>query len=376
MTIGIDITPIIYARGVSRYTSNLVRALLETNHPIHLFGSSLRKHNLLTSFAHNLESYYKRVVHTDFGWLPPSLQTFLWHNLKYSTFSSKTKTVSVFHSWDWIQPPDTGIPLVSTIHDLAILTHPEGAHPKIVKQHQQSWDILKERKARLIAVSHATKKDIVQLLGYPSYLIDVVHEALPLEVQEVNSSLTEERAAALHRHLKLEKPYLLFVGTREPRKNLSRLIEAWKPLSADIELIGAGAAGWDQSEEILHPGLRFLGTVSDEELSVLYAEAEAFVYPSLSEGFGLPILEAFHHGTPVVTSNNSGMIEVAGNAAQLVDPLDVESIREGITTILNESIVDQKKRLQRMIIRQQMFSWKRVAKETIAVYKKAVADYA
>lgn len=376
MKVGIDITAIIYNRGVSRYTSNLVRALLENEQEVHLFGSSLRQKSVLESFASTLQSYYNRVIPTDFQSWPPSVQTFLWHTLKRNTFSNKTKQVDIFHSWDWLQPPNTDIPLVSTIHDLAIIKFPEGAHPKIVAQHQQAWDILKARKARLIAVSHTTKKDIIDLLGYPGYLIDVVHEALPKEVREVSINLSQERSEQLAKQLELSKPYILFVGTREPRKNLLRLIEAWKPLNTKVDLLIAGETGWDETETVSEPGLRFLGRVSDEALSVLYAEAEAFVYPSLYEGFGLPILEAFHHGTPVVTSNNSGMAEVAGNAAELVDPTKVESIRKGIQTVLDESSPDQKKRLQRMIIRQQMFSWKKVAKETVAVYKKAISDFA
>ncbi|NCS97977.1 MAG: glycosyltransferase family 4 protein [Candidatus Pacebacteria bacterium] len=376
MNIGIDITAIIYNRGVSRYTSNLVRALIESDQDVVLFGSSFRQKKTLVRFAKTLESFYHRVIPTDFQSWPPSIQTLLWHTLKKSTFSERTQNVSVFHSWDWLQPPDKTIPLVSTIHDLAILKFPENAHPKIVAQHQKAWEILKERKARLIAVSATTKKDIIDLLGYPGYLIDVVHEALPKEVREVGQTMTEERAASIKESLSLTKPYLLFVGTREPRKNLLRLIEAWKPLQSQIELLIAGESGWDTTENVQEVGLRFLGQVSDEELSVLYAEAELFAYPSLYEGFGLPILEAFHHGTPVVTSNNSGMIEVAGNAAELVDPLDVSSITKAIEKILSESNDDQKKRLQRMIIRQQMFSWKKVARETLAVYKKAIADYA
>lgn len=375
MIIGIDITAIIYNRGVSRYTSNLVRALIENEQEVHLFGSSLRQKHVLTQFAQTLEKYYRRVVHTDFQSWPPNVQTFLWHTLGRSTFSERTKRVSVFHSWDWLQPPDKDIPLVSTIHDLAILKFPDDAHPRIQAQHQKAWEILKARKARLIAVSATTKKDIINLLGYPGYLIDVVHEALPQEVREVGLSMTEDRAAQLKKNLQLTKPYLLFVGTREPRKNLLRLIEAWKPLGSEVELLVAGDVGWDDSESVQAEGLRFLGRVSDEELSVLYAEAELFAYPSLYEGFGLPILEAFHHGTPVVTSNNSGMSEVAGNAAELVDPLDVEDITRGLKKVLNESKDEQKKRLQRMIIRQQMFSWKKVARETLAVYKKAIADY-
>ena len=375
MNIGIDITAIIYGRGVSRYTSNLVRSLIEIDQNLCLFGSSLRQRKQLEEFSETLSRYYRKNITTDFQLLPQRLQTFLWHTLKKNTFSSSTKKVDVFHSWDWMQPPLETIPLVSTIHDLAMIKFPESAHPAILHQHQQSWDILKEKKARIIAVSNATKKDIVSLLGYPSYLVDVVHEALPKEVSEVNEAITEEHAAALKNKLALTRPYILFVGTREPRKNVLRLIEAWKPLSGNIDLIVAGAVGWDETTTQQHPGLRFLGRVSDEELSVLYAEAELFAYPSLYEGFGLPILEAFHHGTPVVTSNNSGMVEVAGNAAELVDPESTHSIRTGIEKVLNESSDEQKKRLQRMIIRQQMFSWNRVAKETVAVYKKAVNEF-
>lgn len=374
MKIGIDITSLIYNRGVSRYTSNLVLALMETDNIIHLFGSSLRQKKVLSTFAENLEHHYQRVVPTDFQSWPPKLQTFLWHTLKRNTFSENTKHVDVFHSWDWLQPPNTEIPLVSTIHDLASIKFPEGAHPDIVAQHYKAWEILKERKAQLIAVSHTTKKDIVELLGYPTYLISVVHEALPTEVKEVSLQLSEERAEELKQQLALSKPYILFVGTREPRKNLARLIDAWKPLAKEYDLLIAGDAGWDSTEGLDIPGLRFLGHVSDEELSVLYAEAEVFAYPSLYEGFGLPILEAFHHGTPAVTSNNSGMMEVAGNAAELIDPTDVASIRKGLKTILSESSDLQKKRLQRMIIRQQMFSWKKVARETLEVYKRAIAD--
>ncbi|MBP9781586.1 glycosyltransferase, partial [Candidatus Woesebacteria bacterium] len=102
----------------------------------------------------------------------------------------------------------------------------------------------------------------------------------------------------------------------------------------------------------------------------LYDQARLFLYPSLYEGFGLPILEAFHHGTPVITSNNSGMTEVAGNAAVLVDPLEFESIRDGITTILQEDQATEKIRDQRMILRLQMFRWEDTARQTLSVYQK------
>ena len=367
MKIGIDITPIIYGRGVSRYTSNLVEVLNKrSSAEVCVFGYSLRRRQILENFIQK-----NKLKNFSLHSLPPSIMGSLWR-MGQNKVKRHLPQIELFHSWDWIQPPDQDLPLVSTIHDVSMIKFPETAHSGILRAHQRSWKILKERQAQIIAVSQASKKDIINLLGIPHYQVQVVHEALPNELKITSQFLGEEKAEHIKDKLHLTRPYLLFVGTREPRKNLARLIEAWKPLANDYQLIVAGEKGWDKSEQIQHPNLRFLGQVNDGELIVLYAEAEVFCYPSLYEGFGLPILEAFFHGAPVVTSNVSSMPEVAGNAAELVNPESVESIRQGITTILNEPLEEQKKRLQRMIIRLQMFSWDRVADETIEVYKKAI----
>lgn len=379
MRVGIDITSLIYQRGVSRYTRNLIYALLGKQVDLSLFGYSWQQYGWLKQEAAALVARQPNAevqVHR----LPPKLIELLWR-FHQKPVASSLPNLDVFHSWDWLQPPDTSFPLVSTIHDLAMLKFSEAAHPSILKHHQKSWKVLKERQAHLIAISRSTKKDIVEHLGYPPYLVHVIYEALPLEVHAVNQTLSEERYDQLKAQLQLDKPYIFFVGTREPRKNLERLIQAWEPLAHDFQLIIAGDSGWDATSDnhkyqaLQAQGLRFLGRVSDEALSVLYAEAAVFAFPSLYEGFGLPILEAFHHGTPVVTSNCSGMLEVAGNAAELVEPESVASIRKGLTNVLSETIPDQKKRLQRMIIRQQMFSWEQVATQTIKVYKQAVEDF-
>lgn len=376
MNIGIDITPILYGRGVSRYTNNLVASLLqEDGVNLSLFGSSARRKKELKKIAQELIKISTEPQNHNYliKNLPPNLLNMSW-KLGLNSIEKNLPQVEVFHSWDWIQPPDKNIPLVSTIHDLAILKFPETAHPKVMQMHQKSWKILKDREAQIIAVSQATKKDIINLLGIPAFRIDVIPEALPLETRLSNQNLTEEKANEIAKQLKLFKPYILFVGTREPRKNLMKLIEAWKPLAKDFQLIIAGDEGWDQTgkSQDSNPDLRFMGRVSEEQLAVLYGEAQAFVYPSLYEGFGLPILEAFYYGTPVITSNVPALIEVAGNAAEFVDPDSVESIRAGIIKILNEPLAQQQIRLQKMIIRLQMFSWQTVAKQTLRVYKKAI----
>lgn len=366
MKVGFDITPIMYGRGVSRYTSNVIRALLQhTTTQVTGYGYSFRQKRKLEELAHQLG-----IQHTAIKAIPQSLQQKLW-SIGLNSIQHTLKDIDVFHSWDWIQPPDTKLPIVSTIHDLAILHFPETAHPKVMGHHQQSWRHLKKVEADIIAVSQSTKNDILDLLGFPKYRVHVIPEALPAEFVEVSQRLTEDEVDRIKTQLSLNQPFLLFVGTREPRKNLRRLVEAWLPMAKDYQLIIAGAEGWDDALP-KHAQLRLLGSVTDAQLAVLYGEAELLCYPSLYEGFGLPILEAFLHGTPVLTADRSAMPEVAGNAAELVNPESVADIRKGIETILNESTEQQKKRLQRMILRLQLFNWQKVAEQTNQVYSLAI----
>lgn len=379
LRVGIDVSPMVYGRGVSRYTSNLVTALLKSPKvELSLYGCSWRQKAELEAQVAQLLREKPRTPH-EVQAIPPSVQNILWNWLGMNHIRSTFPKLNLFHSWDWLQPPDRDLPLVSTIHDLAILHFPETAHPKIRSMHEQSWKILKERQAHIIAVSRATQRDVIEMLGFPPERVHVVYEALPVEHRAVSEAMDEETYTAIQTRLNLVKPYILFVGTREPRKNLTRLIEAWQPLSADIDLLVAGERGWDETTKLevtAQKGLRFLGRVSEEELAVLYGEAEVFAYPCLYEGFGLPILEAFYHGTPVLTSSVSSMVEVAGNAAELVDPESVESIREGLESLLKESIPAQQKRLQKMIIRLQMFNWRQVADQTVKVYQHVVDSLA
>lgn len=381
MKIGIDITPIIYDRGVSRYTSNLVQALAQRSDvELRLYGTSMRQKQRLEDFAQEVCRFRSGRHQARIQSYPPKVQEFLWNSLGKNHIRKIFPDVEVFHSWDWLQPPDKDLPLVSTIHDLAILRYPETALPKVVKLHRHSWKVLRQQRAQVITVSQATRRDVIELLHFPPQDVHVVYESLPLESLQVSQRLTEERQEQIKQQLQLNQPFILCVGTREPRKNLRRAIEAWWPLRQDVQLIVAGAAGWDQTEELQEKlqstQLRFLGKVTDEELAVLYGEAELLLYPSLYEGFGLPILEAFHFGTPVVTSNTSAMPEIAGNAAELVEPTSVESIRKGIVKVLTENNEAGRRRLQQMIIRLQLFNWQRVAEETCKVYRKAIQLHA
>lgn len=366
--IGIDATPTIYGRGVSRYTSNLILSLLERNDiSLSLYGSSLRQKTTLKHFAQTLPKTPERVVWQSY---PPTALRMLWQ-LRRNTIASLLPNIAVFHSWEYLQPPDTRLPLVSTIHDLAMLKFPETAHPSVLAAHRRSWEVLQKRQAHIITVSESVRTDVLELLSFAPDHVHTVYSALPRETHVAADSLSKTQQAALATKLHADEPFILFVGTREPRKNLERLVQAWQPLSQDVALIIAGGAGWDEVAALNNPRIQVLGSVSDAELAVLYQNAQVLAYPSLDEGFGLPILEAFSFGLPVVTSNRGAMAEVAGNAAVLVDPESVESIMTGIETVLHESQEEKELRVKQMTIRTQLFSWARTAAETTAVYQRA-----
>jgi glycosyltransferase involved in cell wall biosynthesis len=200
-------------------------------------------------------------------------------------------------------------PLVVTIHDLAVLRHPEWFNRWTASYSRVAVPRVLRAATRLIAVSEFTKREIVSLAGIEAETIEVVPNAVE-QVFEPDGP-------------RAEGDFVLAVGTLEPRKNLSRIADA-----VEGELRVVGARGWGGIDP--PPNVTWLGSVSDEELASLYRGARCLVYASLYEGFGIPVAEALSCGCAVVTSRDSAMEEIAGRDAVYVDPLDVESIRDGI----------------------------------------------
>jgi glycosyltransferase involved in cell wall biosynthesis len=258
----------------------------------------------------------------------------------------------VLHCPSYRAPFRSQTPLVVTVHDLALLRHPEVfnrwsrgygrfAVPRVV------------RAARLvIAVSEFTRGELVELL-------DVEPERIRVVLNGISGLFTPEGRAG-------DSDYVLAVGTLEPRKNLHRLIEATRRL--DVELRIVGRRGWGDVD-VDESRVRWLGEVPDEELAVLYRGARCVAYPSLYEGFGYPVVEAMACGAPVVTSAGGATEEIAGGAAVLVDPLDPQSIRTGI----EEAIANRDELVPKGLARAQAFAPDRFAEGTVAVYREALA---
>ena len=356
MRIGIDISQIVYQTGVSRYTAELVENLLKIDQKNQyvLYAGSLRQRQILKAFVAKLPRKVKLVLSP----FSPKIADLIFNRCNLP-INRLIGNVNVFHASNWMIPK-IECPIVTTIHDLTFLKFPEEHLPYYIAAHKRH--LFRAKKAQVvITVSQATKRDLINE-GFATDKIHVVYEA-------AGSMFKPVKAAVVKAKYQLTKPFILSVGTREPRKNIKRLIQAWKPLRRQYDLVIVGQFGWGEKTQVL-PGIKLLGFVPDEDLVGLYSGAQAFVYPSLYEGFGLPVVEALSCGCPVVTSNVSSLPEIGGEAAIYVDPLSVAAITSGIKTALEST-----SKLRRLGLEQaKKFSWEKTARETLKIYEKVYAD--
>ncbi len=280
------------------------------------------------------------------------------------------------HVLPWTWPARRLPPSVVTVHDLGYHYFPE-SHPARQRFYLTvgtRWSVTTA--TRVIAVSQATAADLVRLYAVPPEKIRVVHEAaVPL------APPCADGVAAAHRRFHLARPYALYVGTIQPRKNLERLIRAYARLAAagdpGWELVLAGKPGWLSDPLFtlardlrMEHRVHFLGYVPDELLPALLRGAIFFAFPSLFEGFGLPVLEAQQLGVPVMTANSSALPEVAGNAALYVDPTDVDAIADAMLRLSQDEALRQQL-IEAGYRNVERFSWEKAAQETLAVLEEA-----
>jgi glycosyltransferase involved in cell wall biosynthesis len=352
MKIAIDISQIVYGTGVSTYTENLVKNLLKIDKESEylLFAGALRrKKDVLSIFPQ------ARVFP-----IPPTLADLVWNRLHIFPIEKLIGGVDVLHTSDWVEPPSKAFK-VTTVHDLIPLKFPRMIHPEIVKVHKRRLSLVKNESDRIIVPSISTKQDLIDF-GVKEEKIRVIAEANNIERS------TSEEVAKIKSKYKISGDYLLAIASSF-YKNIDNVIKAFDLSSAgkDLKLVIIGRQSNTNIEE--RRGIRLTGFVSKDEYAALCTGAKALIFPSLYEGFGIAILDAFACGTPVVTSNISSMPEVAGEAAELVDPDDPSSISEGIEKILR----GPKGFIERGLARVKDFSWEKTAEETLGVYKEAVS---
>lgn len=352
MRIGIDISQTVYGTGVGDYTKNLVDQLLkiDTENDYILFGGSLRRK---TELAH-LFNYPTKIFP-----LPPTAADILWNRWHVFPIEKLIGPLDVFHSSDWTQPPSHAYK-VTTLHDLAPLRFPEDTPKKVRDAHQARLGWVTKEVDKVIAVSSFTKQEAVELLNIDPERIVVIPEAGDERIKRVEKQTIEE----VKNKFKVQGAYLLVVGTSK-RKNLDRIIQAFEKLRGLFDflvIVGTMPQGILSAKNIIYTGF-----VDFYEISALYSGAEALVYASLYEGFGQPILEGMKVGIPVVTSNLSSMPEIAGGAAVLVDPRDVDSIVQGV----KDATKNRGRLIKKGVERVKEFSWIDTAKLTLRIYKDA-----
>ena len=352
MKIAIDISQIVYGTGVSTYTENLVKNLLKIdkeNEYLLFAGSLRRKQDVLKVFSQT------RVFP-----ILPTLADFVWNRLHVFPIEKLIGEVDVLHTSDWAEPPSKAFK-VTTVHDLYPFKFPRLVHPKILEVHKRKMNwVLKESK-RVIVPSNSTKEDLVNL-GIGEEKIKVIYEAPSL------TKTSSDKVDEIKKKYNLQGDYLISIGITK-LKNTENIIKAFHLGSAgqDVKLVLVGRPVGVELEEARN--IRILGHVPKEDLGALLTGSRGLIYPSLYEGFGLPILDAFNCEVPVLTSNIAAMKEIAKDAAQLVDPNDPSSISDGIEAILR----GPKGFIEKGLARIKDFSWEKTAEETLGVYKEAVS---
>lgn len=356
--------------GIGTYTKNLYEAFIDRDRQVIPF--SYPHHGLMNSALPEGKLFQLNYTLSTITSLANPITPSVYKNLQHH--------IDLFHATDHMIPKLDKIPVIATVHDALMFQYPQWFYntrfaslKKWARKRSLAWA------DHVITGAHAMIPELVDFCGIKPERISVVSDGISPWWSEHISA--EEKKQLLEK-FNLPKTFILFTGTLHPKKNLPRLIKAFLQLPLEIQkeypLLIAGRAGWDTEEsqaaikvlENKHTG-RWLDYVTLEELRALFQSATLYTHPSLHEGFGLTLLQAFASGTPVLTSNITAMPETAGGAAYLVDPLSIDNIREGLKTLLTDAELRttlKNKGLERV----KDFSWAKCAEQTLAVYEAVI----
>jgi len=363
MRIGIDATPIFLRKGgVGYYTHNLLEYLtrLDMQNEYILFKTTQNQPESPIPFIHRPNV---KVIYT-----PKALQKWRSHR----------ERIDLYHGTNFRLRGSGGKGNIVTIHDLAFKRYPHFLKKRV----GQFFSFLKTKRDvrqanRVIAVSQHTAKDVMEFFKIDRKKVRVVYHGVdPNFRPEVSMASILEMKRKYHI---LTPKYILWVGTLEPRKNLITLIKMYdqlKNIHGEYNLVLGGGLGW-QYEDILVQAqsldkkARITGYLPRGDLIPLYAGAALFVYPSLYEGFGMPLLEAMASGVPIVAANTSSIPEVMGDAGILVDPLNISKMGEAVMRVLADSRLSSSLR-EKGIQRARLFTWEGAAQETLKIYQEVI----
>lgn len=380
MKIAIFANPIILENtGVGRIAYNLVKniLILDQKNEYLLIGNFYRNRDLnqkkLENFVKSTNNQRAKILITH---IPDKIRDYLFG----TNFPAKLlfrKKFDLYFALFAAHVPKNGFRKnFCVIYDFVFNKFAQTQGAKFSRYYYKRTKNAAQKSQKLLCISQSTQRDLMKLFGVAGTRAEIVYPAVNTQIFFPKKGKSLKTQAKFS----ITKPYILSVGTLEPRKNLERLIDAYlmlpEGLQSKYQLVLAGKSGWQNSQLLQKinalPKSKLIRTdyVSDEELAELYSNAQVFVYPSLYEGFGLPILEAMACGAPVISANNSSMPEVLGDAGLLVNSMSTQEISLAIEKILSNK--DLQNSLSIKGLKQaQKFSWEKAAQETINLFNKA-----
>ncbi len=375
MTLYIDVTAGMHQHaGIARYAANLARALVYHHGDDEKFGL-FHLRNRKTRHISGLEGIPARTVRA--GYKPWRMAVWVGQRLGMG-FDRLLPNAALFHATEHLLMPLRSVPTVLTVHDLVYHLFPSYHRTMNYWYLNMAMPLYVRRANAIIAISESSKLDLIRYYDVPEAKIRVIYEAASSRFRPASADAVAEAKATY----RLPDKYILALGTIEPRKNLNRLVDVLcmlRKTDPNLSLVIVGRAGWlyqdffQHLEKLDDPAAVLLsGYVPDADLPAVITGATAYVLASFYEGFGLPILEAMACGTPVICSKTSSMPELGGQAARYFDPYDIDDMFGTISAVLKDSDLRQEMR-QGGFEQAARFSWKRTARETLAVYQELKA---
>jgi glycosyltransferase involved in cell wall biosynthesis len=377
MYIGLDGIPLAQAKtGVGHYTFELARALASIAPDDNFELVAPSPHTTLSADAAGPESPLN--LHVS----PPTVNRLNgrgWWPIGLPLYINKVP-IELFHGTNYNVPLWNRCPTVLTIHDLSLLLWPQTHQQHLVRRARWRLPMMARVATAIVVPSQAVKREVCDHLKIRSSKIVVIPEAARNCFRQVPIAETN----LVRRRLKIEDDFILFVGTIEPRKNLLTLVRAFEELLRSTsrlpQLVIVGGKGWLTHDffaylehSVISNRVLFPGYLSDDDLRALYSSCQMFVYPSLYEGFGLPLLEAMACGAPVITSDIPSIRETVGNTACLISPTDSTELARVIMRLLKDA-PERKKRSAAGIEHAMKFSWEKTASSTLDLYREVMKE--
>lgn len=362
--ISIDVQPLLGNKcGIGQYIWNMVHGLakVDTKNSYYLsfFDTKFRSGKVPVPGVNFFKSR---------SFIPPRLMRKIWLSYDWPNYDFFFGKRDLYHFANFIIPPMMSGRTIATIHDLSFMRFPEFTLPRTLGYLRRNIESTLNSADAILVDSHFTREELVHFFKVPEQKVHVVHLAM--------GDSFKPQAVPI-------KKQILFVGTLEPRKNLPVLFKAFELFlnrmkDAEFRLVIAGMKGWlcdeiyqSLEKNVYKDKIILSDFVPDEALPQLYAESAVFVYPSLYEGFGIPILEAMASGTPVIASRTASLPEIGGDAAFWIDPKDAEGLANAIQRVVNDQEL-RKNLIHKGREQAEKFSWEKTARETLDVYQKVL----